>query len=60
MDIRLTRDALDGFDSVNENELLETLSNFNPRVYPTKDHFNKLAIELVHHELIQKPSFVAL
>ena len=60
MDRGLIRDALDDFDSVDENELLDALSNFNPRVYPTKENLNKLVIELAHHELIQKPSFVAL
>lgn len=60
MDRGLIKDALDNFDGVDENELLDAFSNFNLRVYPSKDNFRKLVIELAHHELIQKPSFVTL
>lgn len=60
MDRGLIKDALDNFDSVDENELLDAFSNFNLRVYPSKDNFRKLVVELAHHELIQKPSFVTL
>ncbi|XP_061194678.1 uncharacterized protein LOC133202815 [Saccostrea echinata] len=60
MDRGLIKDALDDFNGVEENELLDALSNFNLRVYPTKENFRKLLIELAHHELIQKPSFVTL
>lgn len=38
MDRGLIKDALDNFDSVDENELLDAFSNFNPRVYPSKDN----------------------
>ena len=44
MDSGLIRDALDDFDSVDENELLDVVSNFNPRVYPRKEISNKLGI----------------
>lgn len=52
----LIKDALDIFNSVDENELLDAFSNFNLRVYPSKDNLRKLVFELAHHELIQKPS----
>lgn len=60
MDSGLIKDALDIFNSVDENELLDAFSNFNLRVYPSKDNLRKLVFELAHHELIQKPSFVTL
>lgn len=54
------KDALDNFGQSDEAELIEALSNFHLRVYPTKDNLRKLITEVAHHELIQKPSFVTL
>lgn len=42
MDRGLIKDALDNFDGVDENELLDAFSNFNLRVYPSKDNFESL------------------
>jgi hypothetical protein len=60
MDRGLIKDALENFDGVDEIEILDAFLNFNLRVYSSKDNFRKLVIELAHHELIQKTSFVTL
>lgn len=60
IDRDIVKAALEDFDSVEKDDIFDALSRFHLRVLPDKNNFKKLIHDVAHHELIQKPSFVAL
>lgn len=53
------RNALENFDDVDNNDIIEILSGFDCKWLPKKDNIKQLLIDIAHKELVQKPSFVA-
>ena len=60
IDRDIVKAALDDFDTVENDDIFDALSRFHLRVLPNKNNFRKLINDVAHHELVQKPSFVAL
>ena len=50
--------AATNFESVDNDELLEILHQYDGRVLPNSTNIWKVINEVAHHEMIQKPSFV--
>lgn len=51
--------ALNNFDTVDYDELLEVVSFFDSKRMPTKDNIRQLLMEFAHKDLVQKAAFVA-
>ena len=50
--------ALEKFEEVDFDELVEVLSQYEGRVQPADNNMWKVVNEIAHHQLVQKPSFV--
>ena len=50
--------ALEKFEEVDFDELVEVLSQYESRVQPADSNMWKVVNEIAHHQLVQKPSFV--
>ncbi|CAG9763578.1 unnamed protein product [Ceutorhynchus assimilis] len=54
----LLKNALENFDEVDFDEVLEFSNNYAVKCLPTKENFKQLLLQVATAELIQKPSFV--
>lgn len=51
--------ALKDYESIDQDDLFDVLSNYNCRNVPSKGKLEKIIMELAHKELVQAPTFVA-
>lgn len=54
----LINEALNDFNSVENDDLMEFFSNMDTKWFPTEENLKRLVIDIAHRELIQKPAFV--
>ncbi|CAH1154527.1 unnamed protein product [Phaedon cochleariae] len=54
----IVKEAINSFDTIDMEELLEICSNYGCKWQPTKDNVKKLFNQIAAEELIQKPAFV--
>lgn len=57
-DRELLKAALNDFDSVDQEDLVDFFSNLDAKWLPTKNNFKQLLIDIAHIYIIQKPAFV--
>lgn len=54
----ILKKCLTNFSEVEEDDLLETLSNYVCKWKPTEGNIKQLIIGIAHQELIQKPAYI--
>ena len=56
----LVREALDDIHTVNQDDLLDFLSEHEVRLIPNQENFKSTIMEIAHKELVQEPMFVVV
>lgn len=54
----LLQNALNNFDDVDKDEILEFCTTYDAKYVPNKDNLKKMLEQIANEEMLQKPSFV--
>lgn len=57
-EVNCIKQAIENFDSVDKDELIEILDSHQSHVMPTKDNLKPLIIEIANKQMVQDPHFV--